>query len=289
MWVPGRIDHHHAVLVEQRLVALDEDGQIGAVPEAQPSAAVGEDIGTGGGGHVQRRAHAAAAFLVARGPGRTRRRQIAAGLAPQAQLGRMRAALVAARDEGGAGGAHLAQRLGDGRALDPGRIGGRADQNEVVVHDRHALESPALGDELLLGHLVMHEDDVGVAAARHVQRLAGADGHDTHLDAAGGLEARQQVREQARLLGRGGRGHDDRLRRVLRGREARQHRGHAQHRGRHQAAAQRLHARARAGIQVVHGNSPLRNWTASGGSGSSAGASKKRAVGRSATRRPPSR
>jgi hypothetical protein len=48
----------------------------------------------------------------------------------------------------------------------------------------------------------VHEDDVGVAAAAGVQRLAGAHGHHAHVDAGGGLEGRQQVAEQARLLGR---------------------------------------------------------------------------------------
>jgi hypothetical protein len=52
-----------------------------------------------------------------------------------------------------------------------------------------ALDAEALGDELLLGHLVVHEDHVGIAAARRVQRLAGAQRDDAHVDAAGGLKA----------------------------------------------------------------------------------------------------
>jgi hypothetical protein len=47
------------------------------------------------------------------------------------------------------------------------------------------LTPKAFGDEFLLGHLVVHEDHVGIAAPRHVQRLAGAQGDHAHLDAAG--------------------------------------------------------------------------------------------------------
>jgi hypothetical protein len=61
-----------------------------------------------------------------------------------------------------------------------------------------ALDAEALGDEFLLGRLVVHEHHVGIAAARRVQRLAGAQRDDAHLDAAGLLEGGQQVAEQAR-------------------------------------------------------------------------------------------
>jgi hypothetical protein len=55
----------------------------------------------------------------------------------------------------------------------------------------------------------MDEDDVGVAAPPGLQRLAGALRDHPHLDAGRRLEHRQDVVEQARLLGRGGRGHRD--------------------------------------------------------------------------------
>ena len=48
----------------------------------------------------------------------------------------------------------------------------------------------------------VHEHDVGVAAAREVERLPGAERDDAHLDAGLLLEYRQQVLEQPRLLGR---------------------------------------------------------------------------------------
>ena len=52
-------------------------------------------------------------------------------------------------------------------------------------------------------------DDVGVAAAREVERLTGAERHDAHLDAGLLLEDGQDVAEQARLLGRRRRGNGD--------------------------------------------------------------------------------
>ena len=71
---------------------------------------------------------------------------------------------------------------------------------------RHA---EALGDELLLGHLVVHEHDVGVAAAPMSSAWPVPSATTADVDAGGLLERRQQVREQARLLGARRRRHDD--------------------------------------------------------------------------------
>ena len=57
----------------------------------------------------------------------------------------------------------------------------------------------------------MDEHDVGIAAARGIERLPGALRHHLHLDAGLGLEHRQDVAEQAGILRRGGRGHHDRF------------------------------------------------------------------------------
>ena len=43
--VARRVDDHHAVLVEQALVAFDQDRQVAAVLERQPGAAVGQHVG----------------------------------------------------------------------------------------------------------------------------------------------------------------------------------------------------------------------------------------------------
>ena len=124
------------------------------------------------------------------------RRGDAGGL-PVAQLGGMGAALVGARHEGDVRCGEPGQRPGDVLALRAGRVIGRADEHEIVVHHRTPRQAEALGDELLFGGLVVHEDDVGVAAPAHVERLAGADRNHAHIDAARLLEGRQQVREKS--------------------------------------------------------------------------------------------
>ena len=147
-------------------------------------------------------------------------RDVDAGDLPEIELGGMRAGLVAARDEGGALGLDRLERGDDVLgALDAGRIALRPDQDEVVVHHRIALHAEAFGDELLFLRLGMHEHHVGIAAAAGVERLAGALRHHLHVDAGLRLEQRQDVAEQAGVLGRGGRGDDDRF--VLRERAAR--------------------------------------------------------------------
>ena len=87
----------------------------------------------------------------------------------------------------------------------------RSDEHEVVVHDRQALDARSLRRRTSPRPPVVHEQHVGVAAPRHVERLAGADRDHLDVDAGGLLERRQQVREQARLLGRRGRRHRDGL------------------------------------------------------------------------------
>ena len=156
---------------------------------------------------------------------------------------------------------------GDVVALGLGRIRRRADDDEIVVHHRQPLGREAFGDELLLGGGVVHEHHVGVPAARHVERLTGADRNHADVDAGGLLELRQQVAEQAGLLGRRGRRHHDAL--VLRPGRRNRHRAQQQ-----RPSSNDLH---------VHGNSPLRNNAASVGSTSL----KKRSTGSSTTSRRP--
>ena len=134
-----------------------------------------------------------------------------AGGLPERELGGVRAGLVAARDERRALALIVFSAGDDVLALDAGRIALRPDQDEVVVHHRIALHAEAVGDELLLLRLGVHEHHVGVAAPAGVERLAGALRHHLHVDAGLGLEQRQDVAEQAGVLGRGGRGDDDRF------------------------------------------------------------------------------
>ena len=57
-------------------------------------------------------------------------------------------------------------------------------EDEVVVHHRQALQAEALGDELLLGRLVVHEQDVGVAAPAVSSAWPVPQRDDAHVDAA---------------------------------------------------------------------------------------------------------
>ena len=130
------------------------------------------------------------------------------GLLPEPQLHPVGAAVVAARGEGRLGRRDLLEGI-DGIvvAFDMGGIGLRADDDEVVVHQRLALHAIALGDEFLLAGPVMDEQHVGIALLADLEGLAGPDRDDAHLDAGLLGEDRQQIFEQPAVLGRG-RGRD---------------------------------------------------------------------------------
>jgi hypothetical protein len=139
-------------------------------------------------------------------------RGIDPGHAPQAVFESVGAALVAARDERGAGGGDRRER-GD-RVMPAGdicRIHARTDHDEIVPGDLPAIDAVPLGDELVLGFRIMHQDQIGVAVRRRRQRLAGALGEDAHRDAGLLGECGQDVRQQTRILDRSRRGERDRL------------------------------------------------------------------------------
>jgi len=143
--MPSRVHQHHAVLVEQARVAFDQDHQLAAVPEWQPGAAIGQDVGVHRRGGIERRAHAGAGFPV---PGPFRHAD--SGEPPYAQLSRMRAAAVGSRYERRLGLENAHE--GGGRVF-PCRIGRivlRAHQHEVVVHDVFAIHEIALRNKRLL-------------------------------------------------------------------------------------------------------------------------------------------
>jgi hypothetical protein len=124
----------------------------------------------------------------------------------------MGAAVIPARGEGGlcaSDGGHRGG--GGGRVARPGRVVSRADDDKVIVHHVEALHAVALGDELFLLRASMDEDDIGIAPPPGFQCLPGALRDDPHLDPGLGLEDRQDMPEQPRVLGRGGRGHGDKL------------------------------------------------------------------------------
>src|SRR5574341_531419 len=202
-----RVDENDAVLVEEALVPYHRDDELAPVLAREPRAAVGERVGVHSRCGVERRTHARARVAV---PRPLVLGDVDARGLPELQLGEVRAAAVAARGEGRLRRLDSLQRGDDVlRAADYCRIGLRSHQHEVVVHHLEALHAIALGDELLLERLGVHEHDVGIAALAHVERLPGAERHDAHPDSGLLLEGGQQVLEQARLLGGGGRSDRD--------------------------------------------------------------------------------
>ena len=87
------IHQHHAVLVEQALVAFHRDDELAAVLEGDPGAAIGEDVAVHRRRSIERRPHALPRVLV---PGALVLGDVDAGELPQVEFGDMRAAAVAA-------------------------------------------------------------------------------------------------------------------------------------------------------------------------------------------------
>ena len=177
------------------------------VLEIGPGRAVGERIGVHRGRDVQGRPHALAEVAI---PGRAACR---AGCRPTStaeapsdwcrcrrrgwRTWRLRAAICMSALR-----ASFRPRICAGSVLGP-------DDDEIVVHHVAAIDAEAVGDELVLADAIMHQERIGVAARADRKRLSGADRDDVHAQAGRGVEDRQDVLEQAGVLGRGGRAEND--------------------------------------------------------------------------------
>src|SRR6266436_481967 len=123
------VHQYHAVLVEKPLVALDRDGEVAAVLEREPGAAIRQHVCVGCRRGVESRAHALADLLV---PGALLLLDVDAGRRPKIELGHLRAGAIAARDERRAPLFDESQRRHDVlAAVDAGGIAFWADQDEV--------------------------------------------------------------------------------------------------------------------------------------------------------------
>src|SRR5690625_4997555 len=199
-----RIHQDHAILVEEAVVSFDQDLQVAAVLEADPGAAISERVRGHLSRGVQGWTHPGAGFTIP-ASGRLDFRRL-----PDSHLRLVGAGIVTAGRKG-------TFTVGDSResgnhvaaAADVSRVGLRAHDHVVVVHHLDALDAITLLDELLLGRPGMDEDDVGVTPAPGIEGLPGALGDDPHLDAGLFFEERQDVAEEAGLLGGGGRGDGD--------------------------------------------------------------------------------
>src|SRR5262249_49325365 len=205
----GRINQDDTVLVEQQFVALYRYDEVGLVLERNPSAAVRHHIGSAGCCYVERGTHALPDRFV---PRPTLLLDVDADILPEIDFRNMRTGVVAARDEGCALGFNGLQRKGDVPCpLDAGGIVLRSDDDKIVVHHGIALHAKPFRNEFLFCLPGMHENHVGIAAARGVERLAGTLCDDFNIDAGLGLEQRQDVAEQPGVLRRSGGGDHDGL------------------------------------------------------------------------------
>src|SRR5690349_15775334 len=91
-----RIHEHHTILVEEAFVAFDEYGEIAAVLEREPGTAIGENVRAHRRCSVQRGSHALPGIPI---PGAFLFRDIDACRFPELELGDVRSAAIAARDE----------------------------------------------------------------------------------------------------------------------------------------------------------------------------------------------
>src|SRR6516164_1270767 len=203
----GRIYQYDAVLVEQQFITLHRDDEVGLVLERNPRAAVRQHIGPGGCRHVERGTHALPNRFV---PRPSLLLDVDAGGMPEIDFRNMRTGPVAARDEGCALGFDSLQCKGRvPRPLNASGIVRWSDDDKIVVHHRIALYAITFGNKFLLCLLRMHEYHVGIAAARHVEGLAGTLGDDFNDDAGLLLEQGKNKTEQSGILRRSRRGNQD--------------------------------------------------------------------------------
>jgi len=77
---------------------------------------------------------------------------------------------------------------------------------KALVHlDIAAIDAVAISDKLVFSDTIVNQQRVGVAARADGERLPGSDSDDVNRDAGRRPEDRQDVAEQSRILGRGGR------------------------------------------------------------------------------------
>src|SRR5262245_24373389 len=105
-----RVHQHHAILVEESLVALDEDRKIALVLEREPRTPIREDVGVHRPRAIKRRSHPLAGVAIPRALGLV---EVNPRHLPQLKLGHVRAALVAARYKWCLRRLHLLEGLGD--------------------------------------------------------------------------------------------------------------------------------------------------------------------------------
>ena len=201
----GGVDNHDAVLVQEGLVAFDEDLQgriaLGGGIVLDVGAAVGHGVAVFFGGDADGGHHALAGVNVPRG---VLAGHFHAGDFPQLFFGVVRAGVVAAAHEGDLLFGEGLQGGGDVFALDAGRVGGGSDQHEVVVHHLMAVHAEAVGHELFLKGGGVYEQHVDVAVFAVGEGFARAYGNPFQIDARVLFEDGLEIFQKAGVLRAGG-------------------------------------------------------------------------------------
>src|SRR6185295_12636548 len=125
------------------------------------------------------------------------------GRLPQSLLERIRAALVTTRNEGRVG---VPNRTQPGEnislAFDLCRIGGRADDDEIVPRNLAAVDPMAFAYEFCFSFRIVDQDEIGIATPRGVERLTCAECYNAHGHPALPSKERQYVRQKPAVLDR---------------------------------------------------------------------------------------
>ena len=196
-----RVHEDYTILVKQARIALDQDLQIAPVSERQPSRPVGQSIRVHAAGHVQRCPHPRSGLAI---PSPRRLRRVNAGRLPIAHLGFVSAAVITARGKRqfrfGQSGQSGYNVVATGNF---GWIRFWANQYKIIVHDIEPFDTPTVCYKLLFSGLGVNQKNIAIAVDCVPDRLTGPDGHNPYIDTGFGLEPRQDIVQQTRILRRG--------------------------------------------------------------------------------------
>src|SRR5262245_13917020 len=113
----------------------------------------------------------------------------------------MRAGPITARDEGRPLAFDAFERSSYVfRSLHARWVGLRSNENKVIVHNRISPHPLPFGEEFLFSGLRVDEHNVCIATSAGIERLTGSLCHDFYFNSGLGLEHREDMIEQPRVL-----------------------------------------------------------------------------------------
>jgi hypothetical protein len=125
----------------------------------------------------------------------------ALGAVARGAVARGVAALIAARNEAPIcvpNGAECSEDIAI--AFDLRGIGCGTNDHKIIPRNLAAADSMAFTHEFCLGFWVMDQHEIGIAAPRHIERLTGAERHDSNRDSALPGEERQNLRQESAVV-----------------------------------------------------------------------------------------